>query len=826
MSITNTNSLFESTFISLNKIKDKNWRIAMCISIVGYFCVSLIFICLWAMVRPDEPFEQLIIGGAAFLSFWLAGGKIKREKIEQKNFLLHLEMSYPNTKYPSTSLVHASQERLAAEEEWKPILEREVTRLANFEKSRMRIRFSTLLLPISLAIFLVFWVNPAISIALTKIADQVFLHKYGAQLEILQGAKNPNETKNKMIDLGPDRPVVVDLLAKNLIKIELLEKYSNIPQTLVLKKPKDEFSKEVKIDDLVSDITYQSFRFNSLEQRDDAKVQSFSLTFSLSETVFLYIPSISEKKPLALVKVKSLPLPKIALSLVEEIKEPWPDYKPLFLNIVASGKTPLAKINLIIRGKNKESRELVNDVMAKDKLKISTNYNILLEPYLDSDLEELEVIGEVIDRATPTPLMGYSSPLRIKVASAYGRYRNTLQTLKDLKGQLDAAIINKNPAIDEETMVLANDAFKQSLDSPFFDSIDRVNIMNFRDSTARNVKNFNLQEMHQLSTSLNDFLFEHEVLDDRERDRDFFIAARSLSRLLEKPKSDRPVEVTMVVERMKRFLDAREKRWKLRVKQLDSEKIPKLWPEVSRNRPFHKAMDDINKLQKNDADPYGKKGIETLSLAVGKYRNWLNELEEAEDAQRKQLEQERQQGLASAQNEIKDLQRKQGQISTNLDKSRSRELKQLTENWPSIKMKQKSNINGTNRLENKLRSLSPGAAERMKLAVQTMKDTVQSGDEENFVRAESGSDFAGRLLRQAENAARQSQKRNRSRGRRRRVSGDQYYGQSVVGGDVEIKREYQVDRRYREDILDEVRDAELEGDDKVLLENYLRKVVR
>ena len=47
-----------------------------------------------------------------------------------------------------------------------------------------------------------------------------------------------------------------------------------------------------------------------------------------------------------------------------------------------------------------------------------------------------------------------------------------------------------------------------------------------------------------------------------------------------------------------------------------------------------------------------------------------------------------------------------------------------------------------------------------------------------------------------------------------------------MGGDVEIKREYQVDRRYREDILNEVLNEQTGSENKALLENYLRQVIR
>ena len=142
-------------------------------------------------------------------------------------------------------------------------------------------------------------------------------------------------------------------------------------------------------------------------------------------------------------------------------------------------------------------------------------------------------------------------------------------------------------------------------------------------------------------------------------------------------------------------------------------------------------------------------------------------------------------------------------------------------------MEQNANIKQTKSLEAQLRSLSPIAAERIQAAVKSMEVTLESGNKEAFVQAESASDMAGRLLRQADNAARQSQKKEMRRGRRRRVTSDQYYGSSVAGGDVEIRREYEVSRRYREDILDEVRRAtDSDGRDRELLENYLRKVIR
>lgn len=84
--------------------------------------------------------------------------------------------------------------------------------------------------------------------------------------------------------------------------------------------------------------------------------------------------------------------------------------------------------------------------------------------------------------------------------------------------------------------------------------------------------------------------------------------------------------------------------------------------------------------------------------------------------------------------------------------------------------------------------------------------------------------MAGRLLRDADQAAGKSQKQT-NRGRRRKTGGDDYHGTSV-GGQVEIKSEYRVDPRYREEILRDVEGEMTSGENKNILDGWLRQVVR
>ena len=103
--------------------------------------------------------------------------------------------------------------------------------------------------------------------------------------------------------------------------------------------------------------------------------------------------------------------------------------------------------------------------------------------------------------------------------------------------------------------------------------------------------------------------------------------------------------------------------------------------------------------------------------------------------------------------------------------------------------------------------------------------TLKSGDNKNYNQAESQADRAGRLLQMARNKSQRPKRSSRSR-RRKRTSGDRYYGQSIHGGDLEIVREYKVDKRYRQKILEEAQDSDVSESERPVLENYLRRIVR
>ena len=179
-------------------------------------------------------------------------------------------------------------------------------------------------------------------------------------------------------------------------------------------------------------------------------------------------------------------------------------------------------------------------------------------------------------------------------------------------------------------MKAMNKAIAGSEDTPFFDLIDRMTIKEFSSNLKRLQRTPKAQSIVGLSLNLDEFLFEHEMIDDRERDRDFFVAARSLSRILEKPKSKRQIDITYATDKTKYYLNQRRARWKLRLERIPEDLKPKMADSIMNKKPFVSAMDKINKEATKVEQP-SEKAMLTLAGIVPQYRTWIESLEEAED---------------------------------------------------------------------------------------------------------------------------------------------------------------------------------------------------
>ena len=791
-------------------------RIALiAVLIVRGTILGLLASSIWSVTAPSSPWQAIFLGLLAFaLSAIIGGAQHWPRSTSLSQLLTHLEMKYPK--------VPVSAFRLRDDVEgttpiWQPALAASLQQLRRAERSRAWTVLNSTLPPLLALVALTQFAPGSLATNLHTAQVAFASLSKGVMFRVVDGSAD--QKFGDFVKLTTRQPLAVELLSENMVEVRMTILATDPTPTMELRRSLPDGS--------VGD-TIQSFQLAEGERAgssSDEGTRTYAISFVVSETSRLVIPSVSSSSPLADFKVRALPIPRVDLSTAVNLAEPWSDDRPLPLDIKVSADNPIAVVSLLITADKRTSRELVSRVVAEDRKELDISHSVVLEQYLESDLAEVEIVAEAIDRSLPKPLIGRSEPLRLTVASSYGRYKQTLATLRDLKKGLDEGLTKSPIASDPEWADLGTRVLKQSERSPFFDGLDRLQIQRFAGQAREAADDAKAEQMMELSSAVNSFLFEHEILDDRERDRDFFVAIRTLSRVMEQAKAQRPVAPKVVVTRLQAFLAEREKRWKARVERLAADKRPPSWPRISSEHPFAKSLDQALRADTAASGP-SEQALGTLSSVVTAYRGWLEELEQAEDAARSSEDQKRQQGLANARNELRELQKRQSLVSEKLDRADQRESAELGKSWPSARMEQNTNIQATRSLEAKVRAFSPEASGRIKAAVEAMNKTLENGNGEQYPAAESFSDLSGRLLRQAERAASESQSQRQQRGRRRRTAGDNYYGQSVVGGDVEIKREYQVDKRYREDILNQVRDANVEGEDRQILDDYLREVIR
>jgi len=809
------NNKLNEVLSAINKTLSDGYRTLMVLKVVRAIFLSLATASLWAVVASDRIGEQLLLGLVTFVVAMAIKARKKPLNLSENDLILALEIKNPEMTMAASNLKNINDRKdPVALSRWTEPLKSLTEDTKKSESERNRTFASSLISPLVIILITLPFSSNSLSNVISEVTKAVNNFDKSMTLKVVQGAAT--ELEKDTFKLSTSSPLELELLTQNFIEISVKDSgFGKALPIVELRNPKSENAKNS---------VYQSFQL--LPERTQSNTNAntvYKISIAVSTNVELFIPAIDSGSPLALIKVKNLPLPKVKISQVSPIEDPWPDDKPIILSIKVDAENPLQTVRLVIRSGGRSSKETVANVLSEDKRNIDSTYSLVLEPYVQSDIAQVEIFAEAIDRAVPTPLMGVSNILQLTTASAYGRYRSTLTLLRELKTHVDESVEKLTPSLPPKTAEIAANATAKSENSPFFDGLDRVSIRNFERSVNEVGLNKNVATLIDLSSDLNDFLLEHEILDARERDRDFFVAARGLSRLIEHKREDRPVEVLTVSDRLIAFLNDRYKYWTLRVSRLDPP--PASWASHVEKKPFHGYLEQISNLDLDTKKNNRNGQLQILSKTVKEYREWIEELEKLEDSQRQEQERKRQQGLASAKDSLKELQKRQGKITTTLDKAKLRE-EEVASSWASTRMKQNTNVEQTNRLENQMRAMAPKVAMRVKAAAESMKNTVESGNSNNFDQAESASDLAGRLLRQAQKAASQPNQKRQKRGSRRRVTGDNYYGQSVVGGDVEIKREYQVDKRYREDILNEVLNNPTDQEDKALLENYLRQVLR
>ncbi len=765
------------------------------------FCLSL----LWFWLGENNFFSMVGVFVSSFFSAIILSRHSFHNNIKRKDFIFLLDLKYPEVKED----LYQKDQQVSWHKNWVQAAQTEIKKIIRAERKRTIRLFSTLLLPFVFTFLLSIENEISISTSLGLIKKILSPTTNTLSLSIIDGYK---KKENDQIILLPHKNHKIKLLATNLVEINFkkLKDQSDRP-FVVLKSPgASEIFQTFQMEQKISDIGYFE--------------EYYSVRFSITQDLELTMPSLYEDHVLVSFSVDKLPNPIVMLSSSEDLTKIWHDEKPLPLEIKVKADYPIDLVNILISIGDKEAKEMVHRVTNNSLTELQTTYNVLLEPYISQDEADVEIVAEVYDKASPVPLVGYSNPLKLKTSSAYGRYRSALKTLRQIKDHLDEAVATKSQVFNEEVKKLIEKSVDFSNQTPFFDNVDRMRIDLFKKMIDDNFLKPQLQNVLSLSQNLNDFLTEHEMLDDRERDRDYFVAVRGLSRVIEQEPEKRKVALESITKNIKSFLEKRQMRWRLRVSYIEDKSQLPTWTEVSVDQPFQRAMETINYLSPIDQGKDRNLALVELSNSINLYRQWIEELEKAEDAQYEKKEQKRQKSLSSARQKLRELQKRQGQISSVLDRSASKKSQEIEQKWPAARMKQNSNIKETRSVSRMLQMLSPLGAQRLSLAEEAMQGTLENGKNKNFTQAESLSDMAGRLLRQALKESQKSSSRRKTK--RRKAKGDDYYGQSIHGGDIEIIRDYKVDRRYREDVLDEIQDSSYDQEDKLILDNYLRKVIR
>lgn len=795
------NAEFRKSLNRMNHTKAMAHALYVFLSIVRAAAIGVIVTSLWNATSDGSPLVHLICGLATFFAVLGFSSLRRTHKINESSLLLSLDIQYPGSN--RSPFLDGGVEGDPAD--WLAKLRREEQKIRTWELRRLSTLTGSVVMTSLLSIFMLMRAPMDIASTWSDARNLLSAMTGGMTLEILDGAapqKSKNNDAKQIFSLSTSKPPTIELIPSNMLKLTVIRISSSDSPPVIILKPHSN----------TPPLSLQMSPSGAMKAQQNV----WSAEFSAPESADLIIPALSSKAA-AKILVTELPTPKVQMSFESMGRELWPDHELLQLNINVSAVHPLEKVLLKITTKDKTYQESVVNISGETTT-VTTTYRLNLQPWMEEDIVEFDIVAEATDRAEPSPLIGKSQPIHVKVASAYGRYKQALETLRTVKSSLDEARSSGKPLAANTEEVMQR-VLQQSEETPFFDGIDRSQLaqMSQKLKELKNAKGiFKLQEV---ADDVGEFLLEHEILDDRERDRDLFIAIRAFSRTLEKSNPERLIESKHLTNRMLGFLDERQKRWALRVKFLGPGNMPTSWARIQHEKPF---KGHVNRTL-TDAENNPKKSQGHLSTLASQYRAWIEELEAKEDAQRAKLEQQRQQGIANARNELRELQQRQDQISADLDRANERGA-EVQQKWPAARAGENTNIDQARGLLGKLQALSPTAGDRLSAAIEAMRLTLSAGEGSKWVEAESTADLAGRLLRDADQAANKSQKQQ-GRGRRRRSGGDEYHGTSI-GGQVEIKREYQVDPRYREHILRDVEEEISEGENKAILDGWLHEVVR
>ena len=279
---------------------------------------------------------------------------------------------------------------------------------------------------------------------------------YLAQLFPVRATLTVLPAREHVYVLSADTPPHIELAAQELALIEVTDTTLTHNPTMQLRS---------------EDEVWQAVQLRPQHEQQGL----YAVTLNIDRSSTLHIDSLAAGQALANITVAAQRTPQIKLAPRGSIADPHPDEKPLPLRISVHADNPLANIKLHITTKEGTFEELVNTIIATRR-KYITSYSFVPEAYLESDFAELELVAAATDRNGVT---GYSAPLRINAISAWGRYRHTLEKLKEVKTMLDEKISQPNSTITATNITTTMQAAVAAANtSPFFDALDRMTMSN------------------------------------------------------------------------------------------------------------------------------------------------------------------------------------------------------------------------------------------------------------------------------------------------------------------------------------------------------------
>ena len=740
---------------------------------------SVLVFAFWNYLRPFEIWEPLIVANVFFIAVLI---------------------QMPKRHHHALSLDKLTFFSQSAED-----LTHEVEQLQHFWRGVFMARASSLFIPAVLASSF-FYLEPIHKENFLARIKSIF-QQFSGTAELFVISTDHQEIK---YELNRKKTIPIHVVGQNLVRINV-STFTQIAAPAIVLKPLDGHK------------TSTSFIMSSVQKEGVSEQDTrYEAIFSVSEASELWIPSISQKIPLANLVVDGAAEIQVNLSTEIDSQIAQLDTTLIPLQVIVKSDFPLDLIELKIQVGEQIFKQKIMDILDPSKRDVTTRYMFLPEPYMTEDQGEIIIRAQAWDKTQPVPRSGISTPMTFKIQSAYGRYLAVLSALSDVSRQMSEAIEDSRKVSElsgkiEEKL---SEAIMLAGDSVFFDALDRLELERMLQRwTEQKVPT--AQTIYEVKDDLSRFLAEHEALNDQERDLDFFVAAKQISRTLvdAKWKSTRKN-----LTRLKNFVEERGKRWLLRVERLPRNDLLKPGIVPGKIQEVIKNLNSTGELA--DADQF-EQAKEKLNAAVDSYRTWIDQLVKAEEEFKKKTEKEKNQALAQGRDEIRVLRKNQAEISTRLDHKDPSEKKLTAQAWPQIKFLENKNKDRSQALAKKMESFSSLASRRLIGASEQMTATIQAGDEKKELAAESASDAAARLLIIADQAAAEEQGRaKRDRGRRKRLTGNNYFGQAVSGGDVDFTRNYQVDRKYREDIIERIDPSTLDENDKKILDDYVRDVVR